>query len=229
MSLAIRITFCSTALFAAVVSFAATSDTQPSERSSSSSRSSDRTDRSRDRSSRSTRAVDPAGNVVTGPFSVVAEKNIFLRDRTKPAATTQTASTAPAAPRQRLLEETLALTGIVFEDGGFRAYVEDVANDKILRLAPGDSIAHGAIDAIEIDAVSYDQGGKRKWIDIGSDFTGKPCTAFSSSSYGSDSMSDASSGSGDASTSQPAVNPNDPNLTVEQRMKLRAQQERGRR
>ncbi|HTL29607.1 MAG TPA: hypothetical protein VL282_10305 [Tepidisphaeraceae bacterium] len=166
---------------------------------------------------------------------MIAEKNIFLRDRTRYEPSTRSSSNVTTR-HEPTLEETLVLTGIVFEDDGFRAYVEDVPNEKILKLALGDSVAHGKIDAIEIDAVSYDMGGKQRWIEIGSDFTGKPYLAFSDSSSSSSGSTSSSfslspSASGGSSSSQPAVNPNDPNLTVEQRMRLRAQQEqqRGRR
>jgi hypothetical protein len=163
-------------------------------------------------------------------YAVVAEKNIFLRDRSRPAPTSRSGNSSTSSSTQRAqksAEETLVLTGVVFEDGEFHAYVEDTSAEKILKLAPGDTVAHGRIAQIEIDAVLYQTLTKPPlWVDIGSDFTGKAYGSFSdSTSYSGSGSSDETPSTGPAS-SQPAINPNDPNLTVEQRMRLRAQQQR---
>lgn len=169
-------------------------------------------------------------------YEVVIEKNIFMRDRSRPVYRpgSRPTTTAPTQHFTKSLEEQLVLTGIVFEDGEYHAYVEDTSADKILRLAGGDDVAHGKITQIEIDAVQYTAAGKApQWIDIGSDFTGHAYSGFSDSSYASGSYSSSSSSSSSTPTtgasSQPAINPNDPNLTVEQRMRLRAQQQQSQR
>jgi hypothetical protein len=164
-------------------------------------------------------------------YSVVAEKNIFLRDRSRPSSTSRSTRDSYSSTQrtQKSIEEQLVLTGVVFEDGEFHAYVEDTSADKILKLASGDSVGHGRVGQIEIDAVLYQTTTKPPlWVDIGSDFTGKSYGAFSdsSSSYSSSSASASAAPSTGPAASQPAINPNDPNLTVEQRMRLRAQQQR---
>jgi hypothetical protein len=173
-----------------------------------------------------------------GDYSVVSEKNIFLRDRTRGSASRTTNPSPGSTTRhERAVEETLVLTGVVYEDGGFRAYVEDRNNDKILRLAQGDIVGKGRLGQIEIDAVLYQTSTKPPlWIEIGSDFTGKPYelptdSGSSASSGSSDSpftltgSPGSSQTSGRSSSSQPALNSNDPNLSIEQRMKLRAQEQ----
>ena len=63
-----------------------------------------------------------------------------------------TSSTQPSAPKP--LEERFVLTGIVLEEDGFRAYVE---NDRYesLRLAPGDKIGLvGVAVAVEVNAAA---------------------------------------------------------------------------
>jgi hypothetical protein len=168
-------------------------------------------------------------------YSVVAEKNIFLRDRSRGVRDASSRpSSSSTTQHVKAIEETLVLTGIVFEDGEFHAYVEDTSADKVLKLAPGDNVGHGRVGQIEIDALLYQTNTKPPlWVEIGSDFTGKEYSAFAandpyaSSSSGSDSFNlTGSNSSSGKSASQPAINPNDPNLTVEQRMRLRAQQQR---
>jgi hypothetical protein len=151
-------------------------------------------------------------------YSIVTDNNIFMRDRHRRSGryepTTSTATTRP-------LEESLVLTGIVIEDQGLRAYVENTDTHSVMRLSPGDAIGHGKVDSIQIDAFDYLHNGEHSWIDVGSDLTGHAATLpDTSSSY------EASSGSSSSSTqpSGPPIDPNDPNLTLEQKMKLRRQQ-----
>ena len=169
-------------------------------------------------------------------FGVIVEKNIFMRDRSRTLynPSSRPLSTQSTQHFTKSLEEQLVLTGIVFEDGEYHAYVEDTSADKILRLTCGDDVAHGKITQIEIDAVQYMAAGKApQWIDIGSDFTGHAYSGFSDSSYASGSSSGSSSSSSSTpatgASSQPAINPNDPNLSVEQKMRLRAQQQQSQR
>jgi hypothetical protein len=200
MKIPARIAIGSTALFGAVIAFAASS-------------------------SLSAPTTAPARGSYKD-YAVIVEKNIFMRDRSRTLYTPGSRpSYSPTTQHfTKSLEETLVLTGIVFEDGEYHAYVEDTSADKIQRLAGGDDVAHGKITGIEIDAVLYQPAGKApQWIDIGSDFTGHPYAGFTDSS-GESTSSSGTPSTGPAS-SQPAINPNDPNLTVEQRMRLRAQQQ----
>jgi hypothetical protein len=145
-------------------------------------------------------------------YGPVVEHNIFAKDRPiikKPTS-------APAAAVPRTAEESLVLRGVALDaDGSIRAYVEDVDNDKVLRLGLGDSVGRGTIAAIDFDAVQYERNGGNIWIETGDDFTGKQVFAITSDV--------APSSSGSTATTGPAevINPNDPNLTLEQRMKLR--------
>ena len=87
------------------------------------------------------------------------------------------------------------------------------------RVSPGDKLARGHVTLIATDALAYEHDGRQQWIEIGSDLTGK--TAPSSSGYGA-SLSSGGSTSTTGPTSLPAnLDPNDPNLTVEQRMRIR--------
>ena len=179
------------------------------------------------------------GNSYSDRYGLLEERNIFVRERaSRRDGGRGTASTTQAAPRPP--EERFVLTGIVLEEEGFRAYVE---NDRFetLRLAPGDKVARGRVAAIVIDAIAYEltgsssnpttapatgaaTSGPRGWVEIGSDLTGKPSSMLAPSS----SSSSYSSGATTAPTTGPVIasdianlNPNDPNLSAEQRMKLR--------
>jgi hypothetical protein len=157
----------------------------------------------------------------TSRYGMLSERNIFLKDRahpsTKPAPSTQSSRRDP--------ERSVRLAGVVVENDGLRAYVENSSIGTMARLAVGDSIARGKIAAIEIDGVSYESNGHTTWIEIGNDFANHPVTV-SGESYSSSSSSSASA---EAPTTAPAglanINPNDPNLTVEQKLKLRRLQE----
>ena len=70
--------------------------------------------------------------------------------------------------------------------------------------------------AIEIDGIEYDQGEKQTWVTIGNNLTGQSVSGISASMSSTDAA---------GPTSLP-FDPNDPNLTVEQRMRLRRLQGR---
>jgi hypothetical protein len=99
------------------------------------------------------------------------------------------------------------------KDGTPRAYVEDVDKSQVLKLSVGDAVGRGHVADIAIDAICYERNGEEAWIDAGSDFTGKQVIAITSETM---------SPSGTPTTGPAEViNPNDPNLTLDQKMKLR--------
>jgi hypothetical protein len=101
------------------------------------------------------------------------------------------------------------------EEYGYRAYVEDLNTGSTLRLSPGDTLGQGKVTAVALDAIAYEHDGKKTWIEIGSDLTGKMSAV---SAYASSASATTSP------TTLPAnVNLNDPSLTTEQRMRLRKQ------
>jgi len=175
-------------------------------------------DRDRDRSGQSepssaTTRPGPAG--YNERYAIVEQHNVFVRDRSRP--TSRPVSGSSTQPARRSLEESLVVRGIAMEEYGYRAYVEDLNTGSTLRLSPGDTLGHGRVTAVALDAIAYEHDGRKTWIDIGSDLTGKTSIAAASSPY-------ASSAATTSPTTLPAnVNLNDPSLTVEQRMRLRVQ------
>ncbi len=168
-------------------------------------------------------------------YGVLAARNIFVRDRTRPRGNGTTQPAAATQESVRTPEQLLMLTGVVLEEDGFRAYAENLDSFLISKLAPGDTIARGKITSIDIDAVEYEQSGaQRKWIVIGHDFTGRPAMFSAAASVLSVDVvttGPASSGpvlGGKASTAPAAAvpgNSSDPNLSAEQKMRLRRQTE----
>ncbi len=151
-------------------------------------------------------------------YSILSEQNIFLRDRRRPytPSTTQTTRPSRTDGGASSPEAAYLLTGIVLEEGGVRAYVEDIKASKIVRLAVGENIARGTIGDIQIDAIAYDSAGQRTWISIGQNLAGATIvTAPAPSAAGS---LEATAGA----TTAPSElgDPNDPTLSKEQRMLL---------
>ena len=184
-------------------------------------RSRDRRDRDRDGQSFGA-ATQPAPTGYNERYAILEQRNVFVKDRSRPTSR-PVSSSSSTQPTRRSPEESLVVRGIAMEEFGYRAYVEDLNTGNTLRLSPGDALGRGQVAAVALDAISYEFDGKKTWIDIGSDLTGRTSLASSSSPY-------ASSATTSPTTLPANINLNDPSLTVEQRMRLRVQlqnQQRG--
>jgi hypothetical protein len=148
-------------------------------------------------------------------YGVLSERNIFLRDRGRRRRWEPTSQPAYGT---RPAEDSYVLRGVVFEDDQFHAYVENLSGYSVLKLGVGDTVASGKIAQIEINAIEYELSGRRTRIEIGQTLTGGQAASF-------ETILSETSGSTTQPASAPAINPNDPNLTIEQKMKLRRQQE----
>lgn len=153
-------------------------------------------------------------------YQVLVDQNIFMRQRGR--RTSSPATTSPTSrPAARTPEQSLVLTGVVFEDGEFRAYFEDLGKSSVVRVSNGDAIARGTVAAIMIDAVAYESDDGVRWIEFGQDLTGGSMpiaergTTGTTEPNGSDQAS-ADAGGGD-----------DASLSVEERMRRRSAQQRG--
>jgi hypothetical protein len=142
---------------------------------------------------------------------------------------------------------SFVLTGVVLEEGLYRAYIEDSNASRILRLTVGDAVARGHIVDIDINAIAYEANGQTKWVGLGCDLTGNPVNLIASSGGGSSGggeergRSDRGGDRGDGNrgntgggpTSQPSLGVPAPplpdgagaNLSLEERMRLRRSQE----
>jgi hypothetical protein len=206
-----------------LVSFTELRAQERERRSSSSYRESSR-ERERSRESHSEAATNlaPAPQGYIDRYAVLETRNVFMRDRSRPASRPSNSSSGPTT--RRSAEEMLVLRGIALEDGGIRAYVEDTSAGSTLRVSPGDKLAHGIVSMVAIDAIEYEHDGKYLWVEIGRDLTGKVAAAPVIAS------SSSTSASSSATTLPANVDLNDPSLSAEQRMRLRRQllEQRGR-
>jgi len=150
-------------------------------------------------------------------YSVLTSQNIFLKDRRsgRGPRSTGPSSSGPVDPFHDLRatpEASLVLTGVVFEDGDYRAFIEETREGKVLRLSVGDSIARGKITMIDIDTAVYESNGKSTIINVGTTLTGIPYSAFTATPGATPAV---------GASSTPLPDPSNPNLTLEERMKLR--------
>jgi hypothetical protein len=145
-------------------------------------------------------------------YGVLAEHDIFMRDRTRHVRT-PTSRSGFATP-----EQAYVLTGIVFEDGEYHAYLEDLQRSQSMKVRIGDPVARGQISDIQMDALQYQGPGGSTWIGIGNNLSGGEVGSVSDARI----AAAASSGSSTQPSSMPA---NIANLSIEERMKLRRMQE----
>lgn len=151
-------------------------------------------------------------------YAVLTEQNIFVKDRRTLRRNDRPSGERPAMTELQRLKETpeakYVLTGVVFEDGEYRAFVEDTNASKVLRMSVGEPIARGKITEIDIDTIAYESSGKTTIINVGTTLTGIPYSAFTATPG-------ATPAPAGAAPSTPLPDPNNPNLTIEERMKLR--------
>jgi hypothetical protein len=172
---------------------------------------------SRNGGSRSATAAPATQESDRDRYAVLTNQNIFLKDRRsgRRDRTSTSTTSGPVDPLHDIRatpEASLVLTGVVFEDGDYRAFIEDTKEGKVLRLSVGDSIARGKITMIDIDTAVYESNGKSTIINVGTTLTGIAYSAFTATPG-------ATPAAGASST--PLPDPNNPNLTLEERMKLR--------
>jgi len=100
-------------------------------------------------------------------YSVLAERNIFSRDRGRrePAQTA-----GPKIPRQT--RPTIVLTGVVKRGGVFTAFLEDVVTNETRKVQVGEAVDEGKVMKIEVDHIDYEKGGKTTKVELGADLGG---------------------------------------------------------
>ncbi len=155
-------------------------------------------------------------------YGVISERNIFLRERSKPREPTTRETTRPttvSAPESP--EKQIILRGVVIEDNEFRAYFEKVGGG-MLRVAPGEALAMGTLAEIVIDAVAYEQSGHIKWIEIGQNLEGTRQKVISPVLVAPTTAQTATPGaSAEVGTSGATPPASGGSLSVEERMRLR--------
>jgi hypothetical protein len=148
-------------------------------------------------------------------YGVLVERNIFLRNRSRPPVRTPTTNSSGGSSTQstRRPEQSYLLTGIVMEEGRRIAFIENTITGSTERLAVGAAIAGGKIVDVDFHHLEFESAsGQRSKVEIGKTLAG------------GERSGSAGAGTQPAESSAP-IDPNNPNLTVEERLKLRRQQQ----
>ncbi len=138
----------------------------------------DRNDRRNDRAGE--RGSDRGGyraedRAFSEKYSTIWLYNIFVRDRSRIA---QTTNTGPREPRSYRPEQSYALRGIVLvepsetEGAVYLAFVEDGRAGTTRRVRAGDSIARGKVISVTMDGLEYEVDGRVTHVAIGMNFEG---------------------------------------------------------
>jgi hypothetical protein len=132
------------------------------------------------------------------------------------------------------------LTGIALQEGRHVAFIEDTAARKTQRLLQGDSVAGGKLAEVTFDAVEFETNGRKLRVGIGRNLLGDVAPAAATAPASGPTSGPTNT---DTKSGQPASNnnnsknanaappppplPDAPNLSPEERMKLRRQQQMG--
>ncbi len=117
----------------------------------------------------------PAGEKAFGDrYAVLIERNIFSRNRPQryvpagqPPRERTEMKAAPPPP-----EESLALTGVVRQEGVYTAFIEDLRTGSTIKARVGDAVARGKISGMSLDGLTYELEGKSAALGIGKTLAG---------------------------------------------------------
>jgi len=104
------------------------------------------------------------------PFRLLAERNIFLRDRRRPEPRRS------EGPRPVLDdgERRVVLTGTALCGAEFVAFFENTRTGDTIRARAGGAVGAGKLNAVTLDGVEYEADGKTTRIEIGFSLAGEP-------------------------------------------------------
>ena len=147
-------------------------------------------------------------------YQILTDRNIFLRNRTRPQSRTPTTQSSSSSQTARRPEQSYTLTGIILEEGRRIAFIENATTGTTERLAVGAPIARGKISDVGFNYLEYESStGERTKVEIGKTLAGSTQgTAVASTQPA-------------AEESSAPIDPNNPNLSAADRLKLRRQQE----
>ncbi len=172
-------------------------------------------------------------------YSVLAERNIFLRDRGR-RRWTPTLSTRPVIRATYDSDSSVVLRGIALRGDEFVAFFEDNRTNETSRVHVGQAVGKGVVRSIALDGVEYERGGRLSSIDIGWSLTGSEApmrveptvaTAPAAPEGPADDAAEAATGPAEPATRPAAAGPSAPpgspsqSDTLEQQMIRRRQQE----
>jgi hypothetical protein len=105
-------------------------------------------------------------------YNVIAERNIFSRNRTRTVMLTEAQRQIVIVPERRYH----TLRGITKESDSYISFIEDSRTSGVNRYRKGDSVAEGKITEITLDNISFKNGGKTLKVEIGMNLEGQAST-----------------------------------------------------
>ena len=103
------------------------------------------------------------------PFRLLAERNIFLRNRRRPEPR-RSESPRPVADDG---ERRIVLTGTALSGAEFVAFFENTRTGDTIRARAGGAVGAGQLNAVTLDGVEYEADGKTTRIKIGFNLAGE--------------------------------------------------------
>jgi hypothetical protein len=148
-------------------------------------------------------------------YEILNERNIFLRNRSRPQRNATTnPSTGSSTQSSRRPEQLYTLTGIILEEGRRLAFIENMTTGTTERLAVGAAVAGGKIVDVDFHHLEFETGaGQRVNVEVGRTLSGG--------------SRDAAAAVVATQPSSAQIDPSNPNLSREERLRLRRQQELG--
>jgi len=107
-------------------------------------------------------------------YKIIAERNIFSRNRTKVVVLSETQRQVETVPEQRYH----TLRGITKQADGYVSFIEDSRTSIVTRYRKGDPVAEGKIADITLDDISYKRGGKTLKIETGMNLEGQASVSY---------------------------------------------------
>jgi hypothetical protein len=177
--------------------------------------------------------IPPSPNrPLPGDYALLSRKSIFARDRrayverprTDWGTSTQRneSNPAPAPPAVPVL------VGVLVGDQDLIAYIEDPDSGKLWPIAAGDPLpgTYGTVRRVTLDDITIGRENESdRRIAIGQNLAGEAASSRTLSSSLSDSGTSSTSGT---ATTGPALDPNEPGISIEEKMKRRRAQQVGR-
>ena len=166
-----------------------------------------------------------SSQVLSGDFDILNHTSIFVKDRryTNAPRTQRENDTHPQERAPEVKQPAIpVLVGVLLGDTSYIAYLEDPDSGKLWPFAPGDPLPepYGTVKDVTLDDIEIvtPEGSTRR-VPVGENLKGEAAALTSSPPAGTVSPS--------ATSPAEKIDPNSPNLTLEQKMKLQRQQQLG--
>jgi len=105
-------------------------------------------------------------------YRVLSERNIFLRNRSRPSSGRHGSGSEPPRPPVNTGDTSIVLTGIIRQGDDCVAFFEDTRTGKTTQFLAGAALGRGRLGLITEDTVHYACDGQLRKITIGSTLAG---------------------------------------------------------